>query len=131
MKKSLITFSFIAFSFAGYSQTKGLAIPNPISQPMVLDFLKSAEPEVPKTQIMTDYLKNYQEKNAIKPIELPSIGTKDFKETAKELENIDGMIIVKPNLAAMIKMPVVEPKKDVYYHSTIVNNETNKAKPLN
>jgi hypothetical protein len=109
MKKSIITLSLITFTFAGYAQTKGLVIPNPISQPMILDFLKNGEPEVPKTQIMTDYLKNYQEKNAIKPIELPHFGKYDFKETAKELENIDEMIIVKPNLAAMIKMPVVKP----------------------
>jgi hypothetical protein len=34
---------------------------------------------------------------------------KDLKETAKELENIDGLIIIKPNLAAMIKMTVVKP----------------------
>jgi hypothetical protein len=109
VKKSLITFILITFTFAGYAQTKGSAIQNSISQPLVLDFLKNSEPEVPKTQMMTDYLKNYQEKNTIKPIELPSFGTKDLKARAKELENIDGMIIVKPNLAAMIKMPVVKP----------------------
>jgi hypothetical protein len=131
MKKSIITFILIIFSFVGYSQTKGIAIPNPISQPMMLDFLKSSEPEVPKTQIMTDYLKNYQEKNAIKPIELPSFGTKDLKTTTKELENIDGIIIVKPNLAAMIKMPIAKPQEDIYYHSKIVNSDTNKVKPLN
>ncbi|MDZ7898904.1 MAG: hypothetical protein U5N85_12895 [Arcicella sp.] len=131
MKKSLIILSLITFSFAGYSQTKGVIIPNPISQPMTLDFLKNGEPEVPKTQIMTDYLKNYQEKNAIKPIELPYFGKYDFKEKSKELENIDGMIIVKPNLAAMIKMPVVKPDDNIYYHSKIVNSNTNKEKPLN
>jgi hypothetical protein len=131
MKKSIITLILITFTFAGYAQTKGSAIQNQISQPLVLDFLKNGESEVPKTQMMTDYLKNYQEKNAIKPIELPSFGTKDLKATAKELENIDGMIIVKPNLAAMIKMPVVKPDDNIYYHSKIVNSDTNKEKPLN
>ena len=80
---------------------------------------------------MTDYLKNYQEKNSIKTIDLPVLGMNAVKEKTKNLENIDNMIIVKPNLAAMIKMPVAKPNDDIYYHSKIVNGDTNKAKPLN
>jgi hypothetical protein len=61
MKKAFITLSLVSLSLAGYSQKRSV-IQNPISQPMILDFLKNGEPEIPKTQIMTDYLKNYQEK---------------------------------------------------------------------
>ena len=129
MKKSLITLSFISLSFAGYSQNH--LKQNPPTVPLILDFLKDNQSEVLKSQIMTDYLKNYQDKNSIKTIDLPVLGMNAVKEKAKNLENIDNMIIVKPNLAAIIKMPVAKPNEDIYYHSKIVNGDTNKAKPLN
>ena len=129
MKKILITLSFISFSLVGYSQNH--LKQNQLTVPLILDFLKDNQSEVLKSQIMTDYLKNYQEKNSIKTIDLPVLGMNAVKEKAKNLENIDNMIIVKPNLAAMIKMPVAKPNDDIYYHSKIVNGDTNKAKPLN
>jgi hypothetical protein len=129
MKKSLITISLIIFSFVGYSQ-KGHVIQNPVSQPMILDFLKNGEPEVPKTQIMTDYLKTYQEKNAIKTIEMPALGLDAIKNSAKNMGNIDNMIVIRPNLAALIKMPIVKPD-DTINHTLIITEEQNKqSKPL-
>ena len=129
MKKSLITLSLIIFSLVGYSQNH--LKQNPPTVPMTLDFLKDNQSEVLKSQIMTDYLKNYQDKNSVKTIDLPVLGMNAVKEKAKNLENIDNMIIVKPNLAAMIKMPVAKPNEDIYYHTKIINSDTNKAKPLN
>jgi hypothetical protein len=129
MKKSLITISLIIFSFVGYSQ-KSHVIQNPVSQPMILDFLKNGEPEVPKTQIMTDYLKTYQEKNAIKTIEMPALGLDAIKNSAKNMGNIDNMIVIRPNLAALIKMPIVKPD-DTINHTLIITEEQNKqSKPL-
>ena len=129
MKKSLITLSLIGFSLVGYSQNH--LKQNPPTVPLILDFLKDNQSEVLKSQIMTDYLKNYQDKNSIKTIDLPVLGMNAMKEMSKNLENIDNMIIVKPNLATMIKMPVAKPNENIYYHSKIVNSDTNKAKPLN
>lgn len=130
MKKSLIIFSLIACSFMGYAQ-KNHIVQNPISQPMILDFLKNDEAEVPKTQIMTDYLKNYQEKNTIKIIEMPVLGLDALKKLAKNLENVDNMIMVKPNLAELIRMPITKPYDNTYYTMKIINSGTNKEKPLN
>jgi hypothetical protein len=121
MKKSIIIFSLVIFSFVGYSQQSHV-IQNPISQPMILDFLKNGEPDVPKSQIMTDYLKNYQEKNAIKTIEMPALGLDAIKKSAKNMENIDNMIVIKPNLAALIKMPIVKPD-DTLNHTLIITEE--------
>ena len=129
MKKTFITLSLFSFSLVGYSQNH--LKQNPPTVPMTLDFLKNNQSEVLKSQIMTDYLKNYQDKNSVKTIDLPVLGMNAVKEKAKNLENIDNMIIVKPNLAAMIKMPVVKPNEDIYYHSKIINSDTNKVKPLN
>ena len=129
MKKSLITLSLIGFSLVGYSQNH--LKQNPPTVPLILDFLKDNQSEVLKSQIMTDYLKNYQDKNSIKTIDLPVLGMNAMKEMSKNLDNIDNMIIVKPNLAAMIKMPVAKPNEDIYYHSKIINSDTNKTKPLN
>ena len=111
MKKTLITLSLIGFSLVGYSQNH--LKQNPPTVPLILDFLKDNQSEVLKSQIMTDYLKNYQEKNSIKTIDLPVLGMNTVKEKAKNLENIDNMIIVKPNLAELIKMPVAKPNEDI------------------
>jgi hypothetical protein len=129
MKRLLITLSLIAFSFAGYSQ-KSHVIQNPISQPMMLNFLKNGEPEVPKTQIMTDYLKNYQEKNAIKTIEMPALGLDAIKKSAKNMENIDNMIVVKPNLAELIKMPIAKPDDKINYTLITIDEQKTQSKPL-
>lgn len=112
MKKSLILLSLIAFSVVGYAQ-RGHLQQNPLSQPLILDFLKNAQPEVPKSQIMTDYLKNYQEKNSVKTIEMPVLGLDALKKSAKNRENIDHTIVVKPNLAELIKMPIAKPSDNI------------------
>lgn len=130
MKKSLIIFSLIGCSFGGYSQ-KGHIQQNPPTTPMILDFLKNAQSEVLKSQIMTDYLKNYQEKNSIKTIEMPILGLDALKKSANDLENIDNMIVVKPNLAELMRMPIAKPKDNTYYTMKIINSDTNKEKPLN
>jgi hypothetical protein len=129
MKKTFFTLSLIALSFVGYSQNSHV-IQNPVSQPMILDFLKNGEPEVPKTQIMTDYLKNYQEKNAIKTIEMPALGLDAIKKSAKNMENIDNMIVVKPNLAALIKMPIAKPDDTINYTLIITEEQNKQSKPL-
>ena len=130
MKTSLITLTLIACSFAGYAQ-KGHLLQNPLSMPLTLDFLKDNQSEVLKSQIMTDYLKNYQEKNSVKTIEMPVLGLNSLKKSAKNMENIDNMIVVKPNLAALMKMPIVKPNDNTYYTMKIVNGDSNKEKPLN
>lgn len=130
MKKSLITLSLITTSFVGYAQ-KGHLSQNPPSNPLILDFLKDSQSEVLKSQIMTDYLKNYQEKNAIKTIEMPVLGLNALKKSAKAMENIDNMIVVKPNLAELMKMPIAKPNDNTYYALKLVNSDTNKEKPLN
>lgn len=98
---------------------------------MTLDFLKDGQSEVLKSQIMTDYLKNYQEKNSIKTIEMPVLGLDAIKKSAKNMKNIDNMIVVKPNLAELMRMPIAKPNDNTYYTMKIVSEDTNKTKPLN
>ena len=130
MKKAFITLSLIVFSFAGYSQ-KGHLLQNPPSTLMTLDFLKDSQSEVLKSQIMTDYLKNYQEKNSIKTIEMPVLGLDALKKSGKNMENIDNMILIKPNLAELMRMPIAKPNDNTYYTMKIINSDTNKEKLLN
>lgn len=129
MKKSLITLSLIACSFVGYTQ-KGQLLQNPPSTPMTLDFLKDTQSEVLKSQIMTDYLKNYQEKNAIKTIEMPVLGLDALKKSAKDMENIDNMIVIKPNLAELMRMPIAKPHDTINYTLIIINEKDKQSKPL-
>ncbi len=129
MKKSLITLSLIAYSFVGYTQ-KGHLLQNPPSKPMILDFLKDSQSEVLKSQIMTDYLKNYQEKNTIKPIKMTVLGLNALKNSVKNMENIDNMIVVKPNLAQLMEMPIAKPNDTINYTLIIVNEKDKQSKPL-
>ena len=128
MKTSLITLTLIACSFVGYAQ-KGHLLQKPPSTPLTLDFLKDSQSEVLKSQIMTDYLKNYHEKNSIKTIEMPVLGLNALKKSAKDMENIDNMIVVKPNLTELMKMPIAKPNDNTFYTLKIINSGTNKEQP--
>jgi hypothetical protein len=77
---------------------------------------------------MLDFLKNYQNKNTIAKIELPPVDVKmdNVKKSAKEMANIDNLTIVKPNLAELIKMPVVKPENTQNYHLKMVGEQVNK-----
>ncbi|MES2517542.1 MAG: hypothetical protein V4585_05520 [Bacteroidota bacterium] len=113
MKKIIFTLSFCAFTSYGFAQNSLI--------------LKS---EIPTSPIMLDFLKNYQDKNTINKIITPSVGMEEVKKTAKDLENIDKLIVVQPNLANLIKMPVVRPDDTTLYQMRIVNEHTNETKPL-
>ncbi len=119
MKKTIFTFIFIGIFFCGYAQNE--AKPNELTSPIMLDFLK-----------------NYQEKNGIQKIEkaipftseLSKRGIQGDKSIKTELENIDNMIIVKPNLVEIMRMPIVRPDASMHHTMRIVNRNTNKVQPI-
>jgi hypothetical protein len=113
MKKLIFTLSCCVFSLYGFSQN-------------ALKF----KPEIPTSPMMMDFLKNYQDKNAIAKIELPPVGMDNIKKSAKELENIDNLTIIKPNLAELIKMPIVKPKDNQIYHIKIIGEQSKETNPL-
>ena len=112
-------FSFIGIVFSSYSQNQ--IKPKELTSPIMLDFLK-----------------NYQEKNAIQKIEVAipftsELSKRDIQGDRKikpELENIDNLIIVKPNLVEIMRMPVVRPDENVHHTIRIVNSDTNKLQPI-
>ena len=119
MKKTLFTLGFIGIVFCSYAQDE--AKPKELTSPIMLDFLK-----------------NYQQENTIKKFELPSGGIPFTSELSKrgiegdkyvklETENIDNMIIVKPNLVSIMRMPIIRPNENTHHTMTIVNSDTNKT----
>ncbi len=77
--------------------------------------------------MMKDYLLSYQQKNNIKRFPQKPIGLDQIK---KSVENIDNLIIVKPDLAQMSKMPVVQPPADIKQHLVIISpKEPNQITP--
>ena len=132
MKKLVFTLSFIGLTFCGYSQSE--AKPNLLdnsSPSRISGFLKDYlgnDHNMLKSPITKDYLKNYQEKNTINKFSLPSVGMDDVKKSAKNIENIDNMVIVKPNLAEVMRMTVLRPDNSTYHTIKIVNSDTNKPK---
>lgn len=119
MKKSIFALIFLGTVFCGYAQNE--AKPNELTSPIMLDFLK-----------------NYQEKNGIQKIEkgipftseLSKRGIQGDKNIKTDLENIDNMIIVKPNLLEIMRMPVVRPDENTHHTMRIVNSATNKVQPI-
>lgn len=112
MKKLIFTLSFCVFSLYGFSQN-------------ALQF----KPEIPTSPMMLDFLKSYQDKNAIAKIELPPVGMENVKKSVKELENIDNLTIIKPNLAELIKMPVVKPEDNQVYQMKIIGQQPKETNP--
>lgn len=114
MKKTIFTLSFIGLVFYGYTQNE--IKPKELTSPIMLDFLK-----------------NYQEKNAIQKIEggipftseLSKRGIQGDRKIKPELENIDNITIVKPNLVEIMRMPVVRPDENTHYTMKIINRDTN------
>ena len=135
MKKILLIISLISLALSGYSQNEAKSnLPDSSSSSGISGFLKDYlgnDHNMLRSPITKDYLKNYQEKNTINKFSLASVGMDDVKKSAQELENIDNMIIVKPNLAELIKMPVVRPDGNTHHTMRIVNSDTNKPKPIN
>ncbi|MEA5428631.1 hypothetical protein [Arcicella lustrica] len=79
--------------------------------------------------MMKDYLHSYQQKNNLKRFPQKPIGLAEIK---KSVENIDNLIIVKPDLAQMSKMPVVQPTTDINHHLIIISpKEPNRITPEN
>ena len=134
MKKTLLTLSLIVFAFCSYAQNE--AKPKTDETPSssaISGFLKDYlgnDHNMLRSPITKDYLKNYQEKNTINKFSLPSVGMNDVKKSAQELENIDNLIVVKPNLVELIKMPTIRPDGNTQHTMRIVNSDTNKSKPL-
>ena len=133
MKKILLIISLISLALSGYSQNEAKSnLPDSSSSSGISGFLKDYlgnDHNMLRSPITKDYLKNYQEKNTINKFSLASVGMDDVKKSAQELENIDNMIIVKPNLAELIKMPVVRPDGNTHQTMRIINSDTNKSKP--
>ena len=119
MKKTIFTLIFIGIVFCGYTQNE--AKPNELTSPIMLDFLKI-----------------YQEKNGIQKIEKaipfnsePSKkGIQEDKNVKFEIENINNMIIVKPNLVEIMRMPVVRSDESTHHTMKIINSDTNKVQPI-
>jgi hypothetical protein len=119
MKKTIFTLSFIGIVFCGYAQNEFK--PKELTSPIMLDFLK-----------------NYQEKNGIQKIEkgipftseLSKRGIQGDKNWKPETENIDNMIIVKPNLVEIMRMTIVVPDESTNHTMRIVNSDTNKVQPI-
>ena len=134
MKKTVFTLTFIGLAFCGYSQNE--AKPNLLDNPKapaISGYLKDYlgnDHNMLRSPITQDYLKNYQDKNKIHKFTLPCVGMDDVKKTAKNLENIDNMIVIKPNLAAIIKMPIIKPDDTVNHTLIITNEKINQSKPL-
>lgn len=119
MKKLVLSFCFIGLAFYGYAQNE----------------VQSKELTSP---IMLDFLKNYQEKNAIPKSEggipftsfLSKRGIESGKNTRPALENIDNMIVIKPNLVEIMRMPIVRPNENMHYTMKTVNSDTNKLQTI-
>ena len=124
MKKTIFTFIFISTVFCGYAQNE-----------LKLNEVKANELTSP---IMLDFLKNFQEKNSIQKIEkgipftseLSKRGIQGDKYVRPETENIDNMIIVKPNLVEIMRMTIVHPDESTYHTMKIINSGTNKVQPV-
>ncbi len=119
MKKSVLSFCFIILAFYGYAQNE--VKPNELTSPIMLDFLK-----------------NYQEKNAIPKFEagvlldsfLAKKGIEGDKNRKPAFENIDNMIVIKPNLVEIMRMPIVLPDENTPYTMKIVNSDSNKLQTI-
>ena len=122
MKKIIFTLIFIGLTFYGYAQNE----------------FKSKELTSP---IMLNFLKNYQQENTIKKFPLPPSnipftselskrGIKGDKNVRPETENIDNLIIIKPNLVSIMRMPTVRPDESIHHTMRIVNSGFNKVKPI-
>ena len=122
MKKAVFTLSFIGLTFYGYAQNEVKI--KELTSPMMLDFLK-----------------NYQQENTIKKFQLPPStnpftselskrGIEADKNVRPETENIDNLIIIKPNLVSIMRMPMVRPDESIHHTMRIVNSNTNKVQPI-
>lgn len=119
MKKTVFTLIFIGIIFCGHAQNEAKS--NALTSPIMLDFLK-----------------NFQEKNSIQKIdkgisftsELSKRGIQGEKYLKPETENIDNMIIVKPNLVEIMRMTIVHPDENINHTMRIVNSNTNKLQPI-
>ena len=119
MIKIVLTLSLFSIVFYGYAQNEA----------------KSKEHTSP---IMLDFLKNYQQNNTVQKIEggIPLIsllskrGIEGDKNTKSALENTNNMIVVKPNLVEIMRMPVIRPNENTHHMMRIVNSDTNKIQPI-
>lgn len=119
MKKLVLSLCFIGLSFYGYTQNE-------------------VKPQELTSPIMLDFLKNYQEKNAIQKIEggipfasfLTKRGIEGDKNMKPAFENIDNMIVIKPDLVEIMRMPIVLPDENSHYTMKIVNSDTNKLQKI-
>jgi hypothetical protein len=124
MKKTIFTLILISTGFWGYAQ-------NELK-------LNEVKPDELTSPIMLDFLKNFQEKNSIQKIEkgipftseLSKRGIQGDKYVKRETENIDNMIIVKPNLVEIMRMTIVRPDENIYHTMKIINSDTNKVQPI-
>ena len=68
--------------------------------------------------MMQEYLGNYQKKNSLsKPLPKHIVGIPEMKKTA---ENIDNLVIVKPALAQMANMTIIQPSNKEHQHLVII-----------
>ena len=119
MKKIVFTLSLISLAFYGHAQNE--TKPKELTSPIMLDFLK-----------------NYQDKHTIQKVEegipftsfLSKRGIEGDKNVKPEIENIDNMTIIKPNLVEIMRMPVVRPDENTHYTLRILNSDTNKLQPI-
>lgn len=119
MIRIVFTLSLVGIVFYGYAQNEA----------------KSEEITSP---IMLDFLKNYQQNNTVQKIEgcIPLISflskrvIEGDKNTKIALENINNMIVVKPNLVEIMRMPVIRPNENTHHIMRIVNSDTNKLQPI-
>lgn len=87
---------------------------------------------------MLNFLKNFQEKNSIQKtekgisysFELSKIRIQGDKYVKPEMENIDNLIIVKPNLLAIMRMSIIVPDENTHHTLKIINSDTIKVKPI-
>jgi hypothetical protein len=108
MKNTVLVFSFIGIVFCSYSQNE--VKPKELTSPIMLDFLK-----------------NYQEKNTIQKLPATIFRIDELRKKAQELENMDNLIIIKPNLTAIIKMPVSDTTEKRHHTMIRINyNQLNK-----
>lgn len=111
MKKTVLIFSFIGMVFCSYSQNE--IKPKELTSPIMLDFLK-----------------NYQEKNTVQKVPVTTFSMDELKKKAQELENRDNLTIIKPNLTAIIKMPIIYTAEKRHHTKGIVDSDTNKLQPI-
>lgn len=122
MKKLICTLLLCYCGLTAYTQNE--------AQPNTLEELKSP--------IMLDFLKNYQEKNKIIKMEagipftseLSKRGIKGDEPAKPNDENIDNLVIVKPNLVEILRMPTIRPDETVHHTMRIVNSDTSKPQPI-